>query len=68
MLQERMFKCLSFVETPHDHEPVGDRSVSVNRQPTRRCGERQHIEIDIGRKSTIQAELGPARSFTSIQG
>jgi hypothetical protein len=62
-----MFERLSFVETPHDYEPVHNWSVSANRESARRCREWHHVEIDIGRQPTIQAELGPARGFASAQ-
>jgi hypothetical protein len=62
-----MFERLSFVETPHDYEPVYNRSVSANRDSARRCRERHHVEIDIACEPTIQAELGPARAFASAQ-
>jgi hypothetical protein len=62
-----MFERLSLVETPHDYEPVHNRSVSANREPARRCREWHHVEIDIGRQPTIQAEFGPARAFAPAQ-
>jgi hypothetical protein len=62
-----MFERLSFIETPHNYEPVYNRSVSANRETARRCRERHHVEIDIGREPTIQAELGPARVFAPPQ-
>jgi len=58
-----MFERLTFIETPHDHEPVDDRCISTNRESARRCGKWHHIEIDIRRKSTIEAEFGPARGL-----
>src|SRR6516164_7964233 len=67
MLQDSMFERLSLVETPHDYEPVHNRSVSANREPARRCREWRHVEIDIGRQPTIQAEFGPARAFAPAQ-
>jgi len=67
MLQDSMFERLSFIETPHDYEPVHNRSVSANRESARRCRERHHVEIDIAGEPTIQAELGPARAFAPAQ-
>ena len=66
ILQDGMLERLSLVETSHDHEPVDDRCIATDREPVRCRGQRHHVEIDIRRQPTIEAELGPAGGFPPL--